>query len=271
MRRAPGRPARLATMRALFSEIRAGAHEAVARRLDREPSLVHAIAASPPKKDDGQSTLQVAIKAAQFEIADLLLDRGADATFIDASSLTTWHAPVLHDAIRATVFSSRFGRNRALPGHPPKVEIMNTLDNFDRAFAVLTRVIERGADPPTPRTPSATRPSYAPSSTHGRSSTNRARPSCATTSIGCSRSCATLAPTSSGSTPGSELPPVSTSPENPSRPSSPPPSSRHVVRSCRLPDPTHSEAAAARWVDARSRGTHPNSCPFRCSLTCRGA
>lgn len=134
-------------MRALFSEIRAGAHEAVARRLDREPSLVHAIAASPPKKDDGQSTLQVAIKAAQFEIADLLLDRGADATFIDASSLTTRHAPVLHDAIRATVFSSRFGRNRALPGHPPKVEIMNTLDNFDRAFAVLTRVIERGADP----------------------------------------------------------------------------------------------------------------------------
>lgn len=142
-----GWAARLPTMKALFTEIRVGAYDAVAARLDRDASLVHVIAKSPPKKDDGQSTLQVAIKSAQFDIAHLLLDRGADATFIDASAVNAWHAPVLHDAIRAAVFSSRFGRNRAQPGKPPKIEVMNTLGDLDRAFAVLARVIELGADP----------------------------------------------------------------------------------------------------------------------------
>ena len=54
--------------------------------------------------------------------------------------------PVLHDAIRAAVFSSRYGRNRALPGEPADIEVMNTEEQFTRALRVLQRLLEAGAD-----------------------------------------------------------------------------------------------------------------------------
>jgi len=133
-------------VKALFVEIRSGAYESVARHIDNDPSLVHAVAKSPPKKDDGQSTLQVAIKSGNFDVAHLLLDRGADVNFIDSSAINRWNVPVLHDALRAAVFSTRFGRNRALPGEPRHIEIMNTADDFERAFGLLTRMIASGAD-----------------------------------------------------------------------------------------------------------------------------
>lgn len=56
-------------------------------------------AKQPPKKDDGQSPLQVALKNGAFDIADYLIDQGADLNFIeDASCCNEWRAPVLHDA-----------------------------------------------------------------------------------------------------------------------------------------------------------------------------
>ncbi len=133
-------------MRALFKEIRAGDLAAVTRRLDADPDLVGAIAKAPPKKDDGQSPLQVAIKSGNFAIAQLLLDRGADVNFVEESAVNEWNAPVLHDSIRSVVFSSRYGRNRALPGQPPRIEVMNDLATFEDAFAVLRGMIDRGAD-----------------------------------------------------------------------------------------------------------------------------
>jgi ankyrin repeat protein len=54
--------------------------------------------------------------------------------------------PVLHDAIRAAIFSTRFGRNRALPVQPPDVEMMSAVEQFHRAFGVLKRIIDNGAD-----------------------------------------------------------------------------------------------------------------------------
>ncbi len=134
-------------MTVLFREIRNGDATAVAARLDANPALVDAIAKAPPAKDDGQSTLQVAIKAGRFEVAHVLLDRGADVDFIDQSPRNAWNAPVLHDAIRAAVFSSRYGVNRALPGEPARVEIVNTGEQFDEAFGVLERVLALVADP----------------------------------------------------------------------------------------------------------------------------
>lgn len=131
----------------LFREIRAGDVAAVANRLDRDPALVHAIAKSPPKKDDGQSTLQVAIKSANIDVAYLLLDRGADVRFMDSSDINGWNMPVLHDAIRAAVFSSRFGRNRARPGEPPRIELLSTAERFEAALGLLKRVLQLGADP----------------------------------------------------------------------------------------------------------------------------
>ena len=137
-------------MKALFQEIRAGDVDAVAARLDADPALVDVVAKAPPKKDDGQSALQVAIKSAHFDVAELLLARGADVNFVDESSVNQWNAPVLHDAIRAAVFSARFGRDRARPGEPARVEVLNSAEGFEKAFSVLGTVVGRGADPNAP-------------------------------------------------------------------------------------------------------------------------
>lgn len=133
-------------MKVLFTDIRHGDLKAVRARLDAQPELVAATATAPPKKDDGQSPLQVAIKSGQFEIAQLLIDRGADVDFMETSTLNRWKTPVLHDAIRAAVFSSRYGRNRALPGEPADIEVMNTEEQFTRALRVLQRLLEAGSD-----------------------------------------------------------------------------------------------------------------------------
>jgi ankyrin repeat protein len=78
-------------MKVLFREIRAGDAAAVSARLDANPILVGAIAKAPPAKDDGQSTLQVAIKSGQFEVAHLLLDSGAYVHFMDQSATNAWN------------------------------------------------------------------------------------------------------------------------------------------------------------------------------------
>lgn len=55
-----------------------------------------------PKKDIGQSPLQVAIKCGEFEIIDFLLEKGADSDFMEDPSLVPPHSvcmSVLHDAI----------------------------------------------------------------------------------------------------------------------------------------------------------------------------
>lgn len=134
-------------MKVFFKEIRAGNLGAVRSRLDANPALIGATATAPPKKDDGQSPLQVAIKSGQFEIAHELLDRGADVNFMETSELNRWNTPVLHDAIRATVFSTRFGTNWALPGEPARIEIRNTEEGFNRALGILNRLLGLGADP----------------------------------------------------------------------------------------------------------------------------
>ena len=56
--------------------IRRGNLEAVAAILDKKPELISCLAKAPPKKDDGQSPLMVAIKSDNLEVAHLLLDRG---------------------------------------------------------------------------------------------------------------------------------------------------------------------------------------------------
>ena len=58
--------------------------------------------AKAPKKDIGQSPLQVAIKCGEFEIIELLLENGADSDFMEDPALVPPHSvcmSVLHDAI----------------------------------------------------------------------------------------------------------------------------------------------------------------------------
>ena len=100
--------------------------------LDKKPELIHCKAKKPPKKDDGQSPLQVAFKTGQWDIVELLLDRGADVNYIEKDSVNEWRAPVLHDAIRAAFFSSRGARSDQ--------------NAFGHAFHCLERMIALGAD-----------------------------------------------------------------------------------------------------------------------------
>ena len=67
-------------MKKLFTAIRQGKLDEVAAILDKKPELIACLAKAPPKKDDGQSPLMVAIKSDHLEAAHLLLDRGADVT-----------------------------------------------------------------------------------------------------------------------------------------------------------------------------------------------
>ena len=88
---------------------------------------------APPKKDDGQSGLQVAFKTGNFEIAKLLIDKGANVNYIETSEINEWTAPVLHDCIRATIFNS--------------YTLKRDTKNFDKAFSLLELMLAKNADP----------------------------------------------------------------------------------------------------------------------------
>jgi ankyrin repeat protein len=105
--------------------------------LSRNPSLVNCQAKQPPKKDNGQSPLQVAFKTRNFQMADFLIDSGADVNFIEHATLNEWRAPVIHDAIMATILSSRFFGITGL---------QNTKEKFDIAFSSLSKLVKAGAD-----------------------------------------------------------------------------------------------------------------------------
>lgn len=88
-------------MKKLFTAIRRGNVDEVASILARKPELIACLAKAPPKKDDGQSPLMVAVKSDNLEVAHLLLDRGADVNFADAVNPygINFSAPIWYDAV----------------------------------------------------------------------------------------------------------------------------------------------------------------------------
>ncbi len=131
-------------MKSLFTAIRQNDFEKVKLLLDKKPELVACTAKQPPKKDDGQSPLQVALKTGKFDIADFLLGSGADVNFIeDETCCNEWRAPVLHDAVNAAIMCSRWNVNSEIRGG---LKVFSTQEKADRAFDVLKKIIEMGAD-----------------------------------------------------------------------------------------------------------------------------
>jgi ankyrin repeat protein len=120
-------------MKKLFLAIRQGDLAEVKALISKDPELVNCVAKQPPKKDDGQSPLQVAFKSNNFDVADYLIAAGADVNFIEATSINDWKAPVIHDAIMAVVISAACGRD---PSVAPVA----------RALTSLNTVIDKGAD-----------------------------------------------------------------------------------------------------------------------------
>jgi ankyrin repeat protein len=116
-----------------FQAIRAGDLQQVKDLVTESKEYLRATNFAPPKKDDGQSGLQVAFKTGQFSIAAFLIQEGADVNFIETSDINEWRAPVLHDCIRATIFNSY-----TLERDPVKFQV---------AISLLQLMLEKGANP----------------------------------------------------------------------------------------------------------------------------
>ncbi|HEY0298952.1 MAG TPA: hypothetical protein VGB84_07010 [Arachidicoccus sp.] len=86
---------------------------------------------APPKKDDEQSGLQLALKAANFDIANLLIEQDADVNFMKTSGLSEWAVPVLPGCIQAVVFNS--------------YTLRKNTRKFDKAFSLLQLMLDNQA------------------------------------------------------------------------------------------------------------------------------
>lgn len=130
-------------MKKLFNAIRHKDYELVKELINSKPELVNCTAKQPPKKDDGQSPLQVALKTGAFDIAEYLIDNGADLNFMeDESCCNTWRAPVIHDAINAAVMNSRWNTNNQYMGF----KVFSTEEDAKRAREILEKMLKLGSD-----------------------------------------------------------------------------------------------------------------------------
>jgi hypothetical protein len=130
-------------MKKLFTAIRASDLEIVRQIIEKKPELVNCVAKKPPKKDDGQSPLQVALKTGNTAIANYLLDMGADVNFIeDETCCNAWRTPVLHDAINCAVMSCRWNIDDKYMGFRE----FSTKERSVEALGVLKKMLDMGAD-----------------------------------------------------------------------------------------------------------------------------
>jgi ankyrin repeat protein len=120
-------------VKALVGAIRNHDNEAARKLLSANSGLVNACASAPPKKDDGQSPLQIAFKCGNFEMAALLMDQGANINFMEESAINEWRTPVLHDALRAAVFTARDGK-------------IVSGNKFEQAIGLVQRLLSMGAN-----------------------------------------------------------------------------------------------------------------------------
>lgn len=123
-------------MKKLFTLIRQGKRDEVAAILAKRPELISCTAIAPPKKDNGQSPLMVAIKSDNLEVAHLLLDYGADVNFRDPpsqphnESVPIWYLAVGQCFMRAGDFVSDKSKERSR-GY----------------YELLQRLLDMGMDP----------------------------------------------------------------------------------------------------------------------------
>ena len=136
-------------MKKLFTMIRRGDLEEVARILDKKPALIACTATAPPKKDHGQSPLMVAIKAGRPEAANLLLDYKADVNFKEQPNPYDPYgqsAPIWLDALCQCVHSA--GQVVTADGNIITEEKeRQSIQRAETWFALLRRMLELGLDP----------------------------------------------------------------------------------------------------------------------------
>ena len=128
-------------MKKLFVLLRQGKLEEIRSIIDKRPDLLNCIAGPQPKKDHGQSLLQVALKTGNLDIADYLIEKGIDVDFMEAEDDDPGlRAPVLFDAITAIIdvlCINQFATQK---------EVQNRFDKSDKALELLKKLIIKGAD-----------------------------------------------------------------------------------------------------------------------------
>jgi len=127
-------------MEKLFDAIRKKDLESVKDLINMDSKLVNSVSTKGLEKDNGQSPLQVAIKTNNIEIANYLLDNGANVNYIETDSINSWKAPVIHDALRTAVMNTRWNTNDG------NLKVFHSKEESDDAFDLLKRIIELGAD-----------------------------------------------------------------------------------------------------------------------------
>ena len=130
-------------MQKTFQLLRRGDIEAVRQILDRKPEEVNAVSGDKPKRDQGQSLLQVAIKSGHLDISDLLIDRGADLNFIEEpTELNPFCQPVIQTAGGRAVFDCR----RMIKRWNGQYQLYSSKEKADQSFKVFKKMLELGAD-----------------------------------------------------------------------------------------------------------------------------
>ncbi|GAB5566126.1 MAG: hypothetical protein Wins2KO_31890 [Winogradskyella sp.] len=139
-------------MKKLFAAIRKREINEVSKILNNRPELVNCVAGKTPKKDEGQSPLQVAIKTENNDIAKLLIERGADVRYMETGDNDEWRRPVLHFAVSAVTLNARFGI------YVPKYSSQNTTgkdywktinkptSTYLSCLEILKLIISKGAE-----------------------------------------------------------------------------------------------------------------------------
>ncbi len=127
----------------LFAAIRDDDYDRVKAIIDSEPELVNSVAPKRPLDTRGMSPLQVALSTGWHRnIADLLLDRGADVNYLAGDEWkSTDPMPVLFCAVDVAIYNSRRYELK-----DSEFVWRHTKEESDRAFAMLERFVRLGAD-----------------------------------------------------------------------------------------------------------------------------
>lgn len=135
-------------MKALFVAIQKRDKDKVVELLTKNPALVNAVAKQPPKRDNGQSPLQIAFNSYNIWAAKYFIEHNANLNYIEEETAGKWRMPVLHDAINAVMNLARF-EYPLNPWDPEKeglFGIKGKKEHFDQTFALLEMMINKGAD-----------------------------------------------------------------------------------------------------------------------------
>ena len=135
-------------MKALFVAIHKRDTAKIVELLTQKPELVNAVAKQPPKKDNGQSPLQIAFNSYNIWAAKYFIEHHANLNYMEEETAGEWRMPVLHDAINAVMNLARFEYpvDAWDPEKKGQFEIKGKKEHFDQTFELLEMMINKGAD-----------------------------------------------------------------------------------------------------------------------------